>query len=119
MNLSTMYWKLSPRIDTRLVVLQRNFYDTVMAHPDWDKGTIGPAEKMAEYMEYISQTLKGLPSHAWRILPVDCVPKNKNGLQTSLARFLGFPSEVCGHCWEHWHTTGLHHANKTRNVSVD
>jgi hypothetical protein len=67
-NLTTMFTKLSPRMDTRLVVLQRDFYDMVMAHPSWDGGAKGHAEKMVEYMEYISQALKGMPSHAWRTL---------------------------------------------------
>jgi len=117
-NLSTMFRALSPRIDTRLVVLQRNFYDTVMSHPTLDGGATGHAEKMAEYMGYISGALQDLPSHAWRILPVDCIEANKHGLQKSLAQFLGFPTEECGHCWEHWRAP-MGHADEPRNGAVD
>jgi len=120
MNLSSMFRQLSGRIDTRLVVLQRDFYDTVMSHQWFDGGANRHAKKMVEYMEYISQTLKGLPSHAWRILPVDCISTNKHGLQTSLARFLGFPTEECGHCWEHWNTPASNAARRAqRRTKVD
>jgi len=105
-------------MDTRLVVLQRNFYDTVMSHPSWDGGVNGHAGVMANYLAYISNTLKDLPSHAWRILPVDCIHTNKHGLQISLARFLGFETEVCGHCWEHWRDPSSHE-HESRMWMVD
>lgn len=117
-NLKDLYEKGSPHINIQLVVLQRNFYDTVLSHGNWDGGPLGHAEKMAEYMQYIAQNLEGIPPDAWRILPVDCIPGSKHLLQERLAQFLGFQSESCPHCWEHWRDPS-NHALENRNVVVD
>jgi hypothetical protein len=93
------YIEPTSRVDTTLVMLNRDLANLVESHQNWDGGLDHHAQTMAMFLQYICLMVRtAVPRSAWVRLDYDSfatVPIEK--LVTSLGRFLGWQTDWLTH----------------------
>jgi len=117
-SISKLFDTLSPEMTVRFIVLQRPFAKCVFSHRWWDGGLVAHALKLAEYLKYFGEVLNSIPREQWRILPVECLYKNKETREKILQRLMEYLDwrpdgkiECCG-CLDGWRESREHNIKK-------
>lgn len=109
-DLGDMFRAVSPLTDFRFLVLQRSFGQLAASRAGFDASLEAHAEKMAEYLAYLSGELERVPSASWKVLPVGCLERGDEArvlAKERVAEFLGLSSQCCG-CFQSWQSPTPH-----------
>lgn len=109
-DLGIMFRAIAPLTNFKFLVLQRSFESLVVSRQDFDSGPRPHAEKMAEFLTYLSGELQLVPLTYWKVLPVDCLEWNEQTrmmAKVKVAEFLGINSQCCG-CFNSWRSPTSH-----------
>ena len=92
---SKWFAAVSKYCDVRIVLLHRNFVDTVWSHRTWDTGPIGHGEVLLMFAKFMEDMLTRIPSDSWiRFNYEDFWSPHRDQALNSLTRFLGWEADV-------------------------
>lgn len=68
--ISKIYNELSEFMPIKLIHLQRNIFDTINSHPNWDRGILGHTQKLAEINHFILNELTILKKQEAEVIDI-------------------------------------------------
>jgi len=93
----------------KILLLIRNYLDTVLSHRTFDNGLIKHAEKMSHYSYFLSRTVRKIPKENWKAFYIDCIYKSsyhKIKAVNDVRKFLNWETEhanrKCCNCFLNW-----------------